>query len=300
MEKLEEIERAAYEVQLYENRIEVLTSVHKEYSREIDWNAWVTAPEPQAPERTSSSEAEARKALRNYQPGFLDRILKREETRRTELETALAEARHADEVSHQKALRDWSSEYQEWEESRDLAKRVVAGDQSSWIESIEKLNPFSDISELGSALSFRIGESGVMEVTLHVHGEDVVPKEIKSQLKSGRLSTKKMPTSKFNELFQDYVCSCILRVASEIFAILPIDDVLVNAVDRLLDTQTGHIVESPILSVFIPRATLKSLNMNNIDPSDSMKNFVHRMNFKKTKGFARVGTLTPVDFKMED
>jgi hypothetical protein len=37
--------------------------------------------------------------------------------------------------------------------------------------------------------------------------------------------------------------------------------------------------------VAIPRRTLNKLDLNAIDPSESMKNFVHRMDFKKGKGF---------------
>lgn len=99
---------------------------------------------------------------------------------------------------------------------------------------------------------------------------------------------KQLPKSKFYELYQDYVCSCVLRIAGELFSILPLKAVIVTAFDTLLNTQTGHLEEQPILSVAIPKKTFHSLNLDMIDPSDSMQNFVHRMNFRKTKGFAAV------------
>jgi hypothetical protein len=77
----------------------------------------------------------------------------------------------------------------------------------------------------------------------------------------------------------------VLRVAREIFALLPFESVIVTAVGDVVNTQTDHLEEKPLLSVAIPRRTLTRLDLNTIDPSDSMKNFVHRMDFKKNKGF---------------
>ena len=94
-----------------------------------------------------------------------------------------------------------------------------------------------------------------------------------------------------NELFQDYVCSCVLRVANELFALLPIDATIVTAEDSLLDTTTGHLVPTPIVSAYIPRETFEGMNLDLLDPSDSMANFIHRMSFKKTKGFEGIQRL---------
>ena len=101
-----------------------------------------------------------------------------------------------------------------------------------------------------------------------------------------------MPKGEFFTIYQDYVCGAALRAANELFALLPIDMVFVTAVDDLLNTSTGHKEEQPILSVAIPRGTLDSLNLSNIDPSDAMTNFVHNMIFKKTKGFEAVEKVT--------
>ena len=60
---------------------------------------------------------------------------------------------------------------------------------------------------------------------------------------------------------------------------------MIKLVNKLLNSKTGHTEASPILSVAISRATLDSLNIMNIDPSDSMSNFIHNMSFEKTKGF---------------
>lgn len=103
--------------------------------------------------------------------------------------------------------------------------------------------------------------------------------------------------TKFYELYQDYVCSGSLRVARELFALFPIEMIIVNAIGNLLNTKTGRMEDTPILSVGIQRETIQNLNLIAVDLSDSMKNFVHRMNFKKSKGFNPVEVLNPSDFQ---
>ncbi len=296
-ERMQELERAAYEVDVHENRIQLLLSVHKERSPTLDWNAMAAAVEPTEPVRQSVAEQAARKELEDYQPGLLDRTMKREQKKRSWLGEEVEKAIQIDEARYRAALRSWREEHRDWKEGRDLAVRILATEPEAMLEAIEKLGPFSDISELGARLAFEVGGSGAIEATLHVHGEDAVPKETKSLLKSGRLSVKQMPKGKFFELYQDYVCSCVLRVANELFAILPIELAFVTAVDKLLNTKVGHLEETPILSVAVSRETIRGLNLELIDPSDSLENFVHRMDFKKAKGFAGVRRLVPEDLE---
>ena len=85
----------------------------------------------------------------------------------------------------------------------------------------------------------------------------------------------------------------MLRVANETFALLPLETVIVTAVGDVLNTQTGHLDVKPLLSVVIPRSTLRRLDLEAIDPSDSMRNFVCRMDFKKNKGFMVVENIDP-------
>lgn len=132
-----------------------------------------------------------------------------------------------------------------------------------------------------------------MTAILHVNGEHVIPYEAKTLLKNGKLSVKPVPKGRFYEIYQDYVCCGVLRVAREFYALLPADMLIVTAMTDLLNTKTGHFEEQSILSAVIPRKTLDRLNFETLDPSDSMANFLHRMDFKKTKGFAAIEPITP-------
>jgi len=88
-----------------------------------------------------------------------------------------------------------------------------------------------------------------------------------------------MPISKFNKMHQDCVCSYLLRVASETFCIIPDEMIIVTATENTLNKATGYMQQQPIISVLIARSTLLQLNMQKIDTSYSLRNFIHDMNF---------------------
>ena len=58
-----------------------------------------------------------------------------------------------------------------------------------------------------------------------------------------------------------------------------------------MNTATGNHEEKTIVSAKINRSKLAELNFELLDPSDSMSNFEHRMDFKKTEGFKPVEDL---------
>ena len=294
--KMEALEQAAYEVEVYENLIDVLLSVHKECGEEIDWQSFVDRAEPVKPAFADTSETHAKAQEQTYKPGFFARLFKLETRQRKNLTAAIETGRLHDAKQHEAAVAKWRVEHDAWQQEYDIAQGVLAGTGKAKLEAIKLIDPFTDISHLGTSIKFSIGETGVVEASLGVHGVRVIPAEIKSLLQSGKLSTKKMPAGKYNELLQDYVCSCVLRVGRELLSMLPDDLVIVTAVDDVLNSATGHIEELPILSVAFSRHTLEALNMDAIDPSDSMKNFVHNTSFKKTSGFQPVKALDARQF----
>lgn len=291
-EKMQELERAEYEVQVFENYLDVLLSIHKESGNVWNWEVIRDSDPPSKPSRTNTAEKAALAELENYKPGAMDKLLRRVDSKRDNLLGAVEEAKLKDEEDYQKAVENYQQELEEQESLIKLANRILNDEAEAHLDAITELDPFSEINQLGSSIDFQF-HGDLTEATLHVNSEDVIPSESKSLLKSGKVSVKKLPKSRFYELYQDYVCGAVLRVARELFALLPIEMVLVTAVGTLLNTKTGHMEEQSILSVMIPRKTLTELNFETIDPSDSMDNFVHRMSFKKTKGFEGVNRISP-------
>jgi len=188
LEKMQELERAAYEFQIHENRIALLLSVHKECSNTWDWEAIRSCEPPVKPAKSHTCEESAQAALDGFKPGAFDKLLKRTESKRNEMVRAAAEARQADEKEYQEALQVYEQEYADWEATREFSGRILAGSVEAYLDAIRQTDPFSDISELGSSVKFRAESSHLVEATLHVNSEQVIPSEVKSLLKSGKLS----------------------------------------------------------------------------------------------------------------
>lgn len=289
--KFQAIEEAELEVEEYENRIELLKSMHTDCSDSWDWQKIKESTPPPRPTKQSVYENLAIERLKNFKPSLADKLFNRSEMKRSALGEEVELGKEKDEDAYQKDLEIYKQQLIEWEETRELARKILDGDTNAYLNAIEQIEPLAEISEIGSSVNIKIINESEIDITLQVNSSETIPSEIKTQLKSGKLSIKEMPKAKFNELYQDYVCSCVLRVAREMFALLPIKKVYITAVAELLNSKTGHIENLPILSVLIPGETLIKINFSMIDPSDSMKNFVHNMKFKKTSGFEVVDKL---------
>lgn len=290
-EKMQEHEKAILEAQLYENRIDLIQSVHKECGELCDWASIQTNLPPEKPSPSCKHEELAQLELNSFKVGLTDKLLGRGGAKKEALIKAVDEGRVLDKMEYEEALKEHDRTHSEWKALRELAERMLSGDLNAYIDAIKTVEPFSDIGELGSSIRFSVDSSSAVRAILQVRGEQVIPTEIKSVMKSGKLSIKAMPKGKFYEIYQDYVCGSVLRVARELFALLPTELVVVDAIGSLLNTQTGYMEEKTILSVIIPRDTLNKLNFETLDPSDALNNFVHNMNFKKGKGFSEVEPL---------
>lgn len=286
--KMQELEQAAYEVDVYENHIDIIQSMHKERNTPINWEEILHSEQPQKPINEKRKELKEKLVLDNYKPNIFDLLFRRVEKKKSIFIHKIENAKKEDERDFINAYSKWEKEVNDWQEDVKLANDLLNGNIKAKEKVINKFEPFSEISNLGSSISIKISNKGFIEAIINVHGTEIVPSESKSLLKSGKLSVKNMPKSKFNEIYQDYVCSCTIRVANELFSIIPDNLVIITAIDDMLNEATGHLEETPILSVAISRNTINKLNLETIDPSESMINFIHNMSFKKTKGFEKI------------
>jgi hypothetical protein len=174
---------------------------------------------------------------------------------------------------------------------KELAGKVLSGDPESYLTVVAESHPFDDLLEYGSGFEVGTDSGEYIEVEFLVKSEEVVPTETYSLLASGKLSEKPMAALTRANLILDYVCSTVLRVASDSFALLPVKRVIVHATDSRLNPATGHNEEITILSASIERSKLEALNLAMVDPSDAMSNFTVNLDYKKTTGFAPVQRL---------
>jgi len=220
---------------------------------------------------------------------------KKSNAKQKEIQKKLKESEHLEEAKRNELL------VEEYENYIDTIRRVHTDceDPVEWTritmedyyEVIEEANPFEDLLEYGSGFEFGTDDPELMEIEFQVKSESVVPKNSRSLTKTGKLTEKPLTKTAYYDITQDYVCSCAIRLAREIFALLPVRTVIVHADDTVLDTSTGRDQTKTILSVRFCRDGFKDINFDRIDPSDFIETFEHRMRFKKTSGFEAVQRL---------
>lgn len=215
----------------------------------------------------------------NAQEKTEDKLLKIESRRATWFNEYMTE--------HKEKYDNYLKEKEYYKTLADLSKRIEKKDAQAIKEAISFLNIYKDLEDYGSDISVSITPSLKVIVDFYVHDEEVIPKVTKDLIRKGlEIREKAYPTAKKNEIYQDYVCSCILKIANETFQLHDIlNEVQVNAIGSILNTGTGNYEEQTIVSVILNRIKLEGLNFDLLDPSDSIKNFEHRMDFNKKEGF---------------
>jgi hypothetical protein len=251
--KLSAIEQARLEVETYESRVELLRSVHKEQGEQWDWPAIAASLPPPHPQKNSFHE---RKANQRFTVVPAE---KKESAQRM-----LEQARLQDEQDFQEAMQSYSEQMAEWEKLKNLARRILAGEHKAYTEALVEFNPFADISDLGSSINFTVHDAKLLECVLKVSGRQIIPAEVKTLTASEKISIKPMPKGRFHEIYLDYLCGCVLRVAREVFALLPVATVLVTAAADSFDSRSGQSVELPVLSVSAQRAIVTQLDFGRL------------------------------------
>lgn len=154
----------------------------------------------------------------------------------------------------------------------DKAENILDGDIDTYFKVINDLNPMADLMEYGSEFECGTDDPRMLSVHFLVNSDAVLK------------DAKKLPITQYNDLLQDYVCGCAIRIARDIFALLPLRSVIVDARDK----------NKEILSVEFTRKEFQKMDFAHIDASDTVSQFNHRMAFTLEKGFM---TIIPIDDK---
>lgn len=173
-----------------------------------------------------------------------------------------------------------------------LQEKVLAGDIDTYYEVIEKTEPFDELAAFGSEFEIGTDNPEYIVAEFNIKEEEVIPDTMVTLTETGKVSEKKMTKTAYYEMMQDYVCSVMIRMARDLFALLPVERVIIHAVDEGVNTATGNKEELTYVSVIFDRATFATLNLDAIDPSDALTNFEYNMKFGKTTGFKPVVKLT--------
>jgi hypothetical protein len=286
-QKLNTIADGKKAVKEWNDYVEMLKSFHKSCSETINWDEILTISKPTEPKLASKYEDSAKHELSVFKPNIFHKLFGLTKTKTEKLEQEIVKSKQKDISEFNIENITFEQENKDWEELIEIAEGVKSKKNDSYEKAIEYFKPFEEVGQLGKNVHFYFYES-YADIDLLVNEVEIIPDYELNQTATGKLTKKSMPKVKFNELYQDYICSCTLRVAREVFAHIPLKYVRVNAISNILDSRTGHLEKKPILSVIIPPETINLMNLKTIDPSDSMNNFVHNMDFKKVSGFNEV------------
>lgn len=298
-ERWAELERSRYEVGLHEQHIRALQTVHQEGWSTWDWRMIASSPPPQEPLRHNVREVGAVHALQSHTPGVLSKLLG-SDRQLADLQHTVLVARAQDEQEYGARYAAFREELDRWSWFQKLSRGILSGDPEACQTALDYLGPFQTFQQLGSSLNVCITQPWCVEAWLTANSQSIVPREALSLTATGKVSRRTMPVGRYWAIYQDHVCSAALRVAREVFALLPVPVTLVHVGYPHTNPQTGREDRYSILSVAFDRDTFDALNLNAIDPSDSMANFEHRMKYKKNSGFEPIELLTPNDLAPGD
>lgn len=156
-----------------------------------------------------------------------------------------------------------------WSYYHSVASTVLEGDIDTYLSVIYEVNPLDDLLDFGSGFVFGTDDASKMEIEFTVN-EDALA-DLKNSVRPAQ----------YHEILQDFVCSASIRIARDIFALLPVETAIVHA----------ELGDNTILSVSFDRATMNKIRFGMIDPSDTMARFRCNMDFDLLSGFHCVGRL---------
>ncbi|MBR2820379.1 MAG: DUF4236 domain-containing protein [Clostridiales bacterium] len=176
----------------------------------------------------------------------------------------------------------------QYKELQPFAQSVLAGDIDAYFKVIAEVGPFDDLLEYGSGFEVGTDDPKMLEIEFQVKSDSIIPTQYPDMKANGEIVMKDFSKTAYYELVQDYVSSTMLRVARDTFALLPVQIVIIHAVDKVLNPATGNDEEVTVCSAKIKRDALATLNFERIDPSDCLESFESNVKFRKTAGYAPV------------
>ena len=156
-----------------------------------------------------------------------------------------------------------------WKYCHDLAYEVLNGNIDTYFKVIQDVGPFDDLLEFG--FGFECGTDNPNQIEV-----DFVAKENEIMPPRAALSQHE-----YNDLLQDYICSCSIRVARDMFALLPVSNIIVNATAN----------EMLVLSVKFDRRVFTKMKFQGTDASDFVEKFQFHMNYNSVNGFSPISKI---------
>jgi hypothetical protein len=171
-------------------------------------------------------------------------------------------------------------------ELSSLISKVKKGDKSSFKNLVQTIDLLSFLEEFGCEYRIEMRADNFL-IDIILNTSEVVPATKKEIRENGlKLIEKALASSEFNLISQDFLCSVVLRSASELFANVPnLNQFDIHVYDNLLNTAKGITEEVKLVEVNIDKINFSKLRLSNVDPSDALELFKPKMKFSRSTGF---------------
>lgn len=285
LKQLKKGDRAA--VVTYNNYITSLLSVHTHSPETLNWDDYSNAHEPKLPLRQSLNQDVADQEYRSYAPTILDKIFGQCKKKMSDLMKNTEQAKRYDDLIYNASLKEFRNEYQDWEKGQRIAKGVKNSEPEAYQQAIEFLDPCEQLTQMGTRVRI---ESHADHVVAHLnfHLTEMIPDYVVSHTPAGKVLKTEMPVQRFHELCHHHICASALRIGREIFAVLPVDTVLVHAYTFLPDATSGGTHKELILSVKLTHKEMQELDFKTLSGPDHLAGFSPSIDFTLQNGFSPV------------
>lgn len=272
-----------------------------------------SAPEPPEPPRKPEADDQ------RFQPklGLFDKLIPSRRRRRIEeatrlYETALAawrraaaeaaEAAAAVAAEHERAVAEWETAKQKYEQVRDAANDAIdahrlaylAGDPDALVEYCELVlsrSHYPDSFPQEFDLSYNC-ETKVLVVDYLLPALEDLPtlKQVTYVKSRGELKEKHLTDRELNKLYDDALYQIALRTIHELYEsdrVEGIDSVAFNGFVQTIDRGTGREIQPCVLSVQAPREAFLAIDLHHVEPKSCFKSL-------KGVGSSKLHSMTPV------
>lgn len=283
-QKIALLEEAADAADEYQEMIDQLVGAHRIAFRPIDWAVMAQRPSLPTPERTSTHEDAARRALADYRPNWFERTFGLATGKVRKLEAAVASAAIHDEALHRAAY----AEVKTVNDQLDLARKLVGFDRDAIVKVVNERSGLGDLPFCVEALDLYFGAGGQMTARIDGLDLDDMPTQSVTLLQSGKASVKTLSPAKIQELHRANICASALRVAVELLQVVPVPMVEVVMETDLLDPATGHIEPKPVLVVKVSRQAIATLALERTEAPAVVERLGGEMDWNSRRGFAAI------------
>jgi hypothetical protein len=276
---------AVAEVMAHENELRLLVGAHKIRPAFFNWTAQHFSLPPHPPAFYAKNHlCEAVETM----------LLTREYER---LEERLGAAWAKDEQAYYENFSAYQERHDKWGRLKALAKQLQAGEVTALVDALAELKEQGVVPQDGTEMALQPCDAKRLYIAIRVDGRDVTPTEVKTLTQAGKLSAKAMPKNRARELYEDHVCSRCVAVARQLFATLPITEVIVTAYAPTISTISGNETDTPVVSAHFMKERFMAMNFDEIDPSDALQTFRHAGDVRASRRGEDFAAIRPLVFE---